>query len=143
MRMVLCVASGHVKWDILRVSTMVRIPEEFSSMSDSMFTLFRCFVTDGCVSYEAWLNRDERCGMLLVSAEKVGHLSVFQKKLRGWHSLAGEAAKSHGRPVLHHVHFDYDESWHILFWIFSFCQLFPWLIGTKKSWVQGNVKTRN
>jgi len=25
---------------------------EFSSMSDSMFTLFRCFVTDGCVSYD-------------------------------------------------------------------------------------------
>lgn len=25
---------------------------EFSSMSNSMFTLFRCFVTDGCVSYD-------------------------------------------------------------------------------------------
>lgn len=100
---------------MLRDSTVrmsLNVPEEFSSMSDSMFTLFRCFVTDGCVSYEAWLKRDERCWMLLVSADKVGHVSV-QKNLRGWHPLTGEAAQWHGHPVLHHVHFDYDESWHI------------------------------
>ena len=29
--------------------------QEFSSMPSSMFTLFRCFVTDGCVSYDSWL----------------------------------------------------------------------------------------
>lgn len=70
---------------MLRDSTVrmsLNVPEEFSSMSDSMFTLFRCFVTDGCVSYEAWLKRDERCWMLLVSADKVGHVSVQKKSSR-------------------------------------------------------------
>ena len=94
------------------VRMSLNVPEEFSSMSDSMFTLFRCFVTDGCVSYEAWLKGMKGAGCCSFLLNK-WDMSQSKKNLRGWHPLTGEAAQWHGHPVLHHVHFDYDESWHI------------------------------